>query len=114
MSLHTATGARKYLIAGERDVFLHAAELGDRQVRTLCMTLAYAGCRLSEALTVDRVDLAAGVLIFENPKKRRAGIYRAVAAPPPCSKPSTWSTASASCRPSAARVEASDAGRGAG
>ena len=36
--------------------------MADRQVRTLCMTLAYAGCRLSEALalTADRVDLAAG------------------------------------------------------
>jgi len=84
MSLHTVTGARKYLTAGERDAFLHAAELGDRQVRTLCMTLAYAGCRLSEALalTADRVDLAAGVLIFESLKKRRAGIYRAVPVPP--------------------------------
>ena len=35
-----------------------------RSVRTLCMTMAYAGCRLSEALalTADRADLAAGVL----------------------------------------------------
>ena len=56
----------------------------DRQVRTLCMTLAYAGCRLSEALTLtaDRVDLAAGVLVFESLKKRRAGIFRAVPVPP--------------------------------
>jgi integrase len=44
------------------------------------MTLAYAGCRLSEALavTVDRVDLAAGVLVLETPKKRRSGVYRGV------------------------------------
>jgi integrase len=48
------------------------------------MTLAYAGCRLSEALalTVDRVDLAAGTLIFETMKKRRAGVFRAVPVPP--------------------------------
>jgi integrase len=48
------------------------------------MTLAYAGCRLSEALalTADRVDLVAGVLVFESLKKRRAGIYRAVPVPP--------------------------------
>jgi integrase len=48
------------------------------------MTLAYAGCRLSEALTltVDRIDLAAGVLVFETPKKRQAGIFRAVPVPP--------------------------------
>lgn len=84
MQLHTADGARKYLTAGERDAFLRAAELADRQVRTLCMTLAYAGCRLSEALalTADRVDLAAGTLVFESLKKRRTGIYRAVPVPP--------------------------------
>jgi integrase/recombinase XerD len=84
MALHTADGARKYLTTGERDVFLRAAEQADRQARTLCMTLAYAGCRLSEALalTVDRVDLAAGVLVLESLKKRRSGIYRAVPVPP--------------------------------
>jgi integrase/recombinase XerD len=84
MQLHTADGARKYLTAGERDAFLCEAEFGGRQVRTLCMTLAYAGCRLSEALalTADRVDLAAGVLVFESLKKRRSGIYRAVPVPP--------------------------------
>jgi len=84
MQLHTADGARKYLTASERDGFLREAERGDRQVRTLCMTLAYAGCRLSEALalTADRVDLAAGVLVFESLKKRRIGIYRAVPVPP--------------------------------
>jgi integrase len=84
MALHTTTGARKYLTAGEREVFLRAADVADRPVRTLCMVLAYAGCRLSEALalTADRVDLAAGVLTIENLKKRRAGIYRAVPVPP--------------------------------
>ena len=84
MGLHTVDGARKYLTAGERDSFLRQAELADRQVRTLCMTLAYAGCRLSEALalTADRVDLAAGLLVFESLKKRRTGIYRAVPVPP--------------------------------
>ena len=66
MQLHTADGVRKYLTAGERDAFLREADLADRPVRTLCMTLAYAGCRLSEALalTADRLDLAAGVLVF--------------------------------------------------
>jgi integrase/recombinase XerD len=84
MRLHTADGMRKYLTAGERDRFLRAAEQADRPVRTLCMTLAYAGCRLSEALalTADRVDMAAGVLVFESLKKRRTGIFRAVPIPP--------------------------------
>jgi integrase/recombinase XerD len=84
LRLHTANGARKYVTAGERERFLREAERADRLVRTLCMTLAYAGSRLSEALalTVDRVDLAAGVLVFETLKKRQAGIYRAVPVPP--------------------------------
>jgi len=47
MRLHTVDGARKYLTAGERDAFLRAAECADRDTRTLCMTLAYADCRLS-------------------------------------------------------------------
>ena len=49
------------------------------------MTLTYAACRLSEALalTVDRVDLAAGVLTFESLKKRRDGVYRSVPVPLP-------------------------------
>jgi integrase/recombinase XerD len=84
MALLTVDGARKYLTTGERDAFLRAAEQADRQVRTLCMTLAFAGCRLSEALalTVDRVDLVAGLLVLESLKKRRSGIYRAVPVPP--------------------------------
>ena len=82
--LYTPDGARKYVIVGERAAFLREAERADRLVRTLCMTLAYAGCRLSEALalTVDRIDLAAGVMVIESPKKRRTGIYRAVPVPP--------------------------------
>jgi integrase/recombinase XerD len=84
LRLYTPEGARKYVTAGERAAFLRAAEQAERRVRTLCMTLAYAGCRLSEALalTADRVDLAAGVLVFESLKKRRRGVYRAVPVPP--------------------------------
>ena len=82
--LYTSDGARKYVTAGERAAFLREAERADRQVRTLCMTLAYAGCRLSEALalTADRIDLAAGALVIESLKKRRTGVYRAVPVPP--------------------------------
>ncbi len=84
MQLHTAEGARKYLTAGERYAFLKTAEQAGRETRTLCMTLAYAGCRLSEALalTADRVDLAAGTLVFESLKKRRSGVFRPVPVPP--------------------------------
>ena len=84
MQLHTLNGARKYLAAGERDTFLKAAEGADREDRTLCMTLAYSGCHLSEALrlTVDRIDLASGTLVFESFKKRRNRISRSVPVPP--------------------------------
>lgn len=48
------------------------------------MTLAYTGSRPSEALalTVDRFDLAAGLIVFESLKKRPSGVHRAVPAPP--------------------------------
>jgi len=82
--LHTVEGLRKYVTAAEREAFLREADRADRAVRTLCMTLTYAGCRLSEALalTIDRVDLAAGVLTFESLKKWRDGVYRSVPVPP--------------------------------
>ena len=78
------------------------------------MTLAYAGCRLSEALalTADRVDLAAGVLVIESLKKRRSGIYRACPSPLPCSTRSTWCMASASSRAAAAKAAATASGPG--
>lgn len=78
-------GKRKYLSAQERGRFLAAADAQDDPlVRTFCGTLAYAGCRISEALelTADRVDLAGGVLVFESLKKRRKGVFRAVPVPP--------------------------------
>jgi hypothetical protein len=80
------------------------------------MTLAYGGCRLSKALalTADRVDLAAGVLVFESLKKRRTGIFRSVPVPLPCSIPSTWCTASASCTQGAAKAVTCGSGRGRG
>jgi integrase len=85
MPLYDAQGRRKYLTAAELEAFLQAAEEAeDRAVRTFCCTLAYTGCRISEALalTADRVDLKEGTLIFESLKKRRRGLYRAIPAPP--------------------------------
>ncbi len=77
-------GSRKYLTTEERARFLAAAERHPRAVMTLCALIAYAGCRISEALalTADRVDLAAGTIIFETLKKRRKGVFRAVPVPP--------------------------------
>ena len=83
--LYDSAGQRKYLTAEERTAFLKAAEHADRQARTLCMTLAYTGCRISEALqlTPHRVDLSGKVIVFESLKKRRRGLYRAVPVPAP-------------------------------
>ena len=84
MSLYDRNGQRKYLTPSERRNFLSAAEQSEPTVHTFCATLAYAGCRISEALalTADRIDLSDGVLIFESLKKRRRGIFRAVPVPP--------------------------------
>jgi integrase/recombinase XerD len=58
MGLYTANGARKYLTASERTAFLREAGLADRTVRPLCMILAYAGCRLCEALALSAARVA--------------------------------------------------------
>jgi len=85
LGLYDLTGHRKYLTNDERAAFLSAAELAPREVRTFCGMLVYTGCRISEALalTVDRVDLRASVVVFETLKKRQSGIYRAVPVPEP-------------------------------
>ena len=84
MSLYSSNGHRKYLTPAERLAFIQAAEGMPPKVRTFCGTLAYTGCRISEALalTADRVDMKDGVLVFESLKKRRKGIFRAVPVPP--------------------------------
>ena len=81
--LYDPRGQRKYLTEPERNRFLKAARSTDTPVRAFCEVLAYTGCRLSEALalTPDRVDPAAGFLVFESLKKRRRGVFRAVPVP---------------------------------
>jgi integrase len=84
MRLYDDNGQRKYLTPEEREVFLKAAEVAPREVRTFCGTLVHTGCRISEALelTADRVDIKAGVLVLESLKRRRRGVYRRVPVPP--------------------------------
>lgn len=84
MRLYDLRGQRKYLTPAERAAFLRAARRAPQRVRTLCETLAYTGCRISEALalTAGRVDLSDGVLVIESLKKRRKGVYRPVPVPP--------------------------------
>lgn len=83
-------GQRKYVTQGERNAFLKTAEKFPREVRTFCNVLAYTGCRISEALalTAERVDPAAGGIIFKSLKKRKNAkgeekvVYRLVPIPP--------------------------------
>lgn len=83
MQLYDVRGQRKYLTQQERDRFLKAARSAPTPVRAFCEVLAHTGCRISEALalTPDRVDPAAGVVILESLKKGRQGVFRAVPVP---------------------------------
>jgi len=84
-SLYTAAGQRKYLTTAERGRFLAAAVACRRaDLRTLCLTLAYTGCRISEALalTSDRVEREAGFIAVRSLKKRnRAVVMREIPVP---------------------------------
>jgi len=66
--LRDAAGGRKYLTAEERTRFLAAADAAPREVRAFCHTLAWSGCRVSEALalTAERVDVAGAALTIES------------------------------------------------
>ncbi len=82
--LFTFDGKRKYLNAEELDRFIEAAKVQERpEVRTLCLVLAYTGCRISEALalTVDSVDMGERTIIFKTLKQRHKTRYRAVPIP---------------------------------
>ena len=82
--LFTIEGKRKYLTAEEQGRFMAAANAHERaEVRTLCLTLAYTGCRISEALelTADRVDLPDKSITFRTLKQRDKVKYRSVPCP---------------------------------
>jgi integrase/recombinase XerD len=79
-SLYDQAGHRKYLTGEERRAFLRAARKQPPGVLTFCRVLCDTGCRVSEALalTVEQVDLEAGMIVIESLKKRRSGVHRAV------------------------------------
>ena len=82
--LFTLGGNRKYLTADEQEKFIAAANDQERaEVRTLCLTLAYTGCRISEALALDtsRVDLSDKSITFQTLKQRDKVRYRSVPCP---------------------------------
>lgn len=83
--LLTSSGKRKYLTQEEQEQFLAAAsELDSAEVRTFCMTLAYTGCRVSEALelTAEHIDLSAKAVRFRTLKQRSDNsVFRVVPVP---------------------------------
>ena len=82
--LSTFDGKRKYLTLNEQQQFLKAtSELERPEVRTFCDTLAYTGCRISEALalTPQRIDLSARAITFQTLKQRGKVRFRSVPIP---------------------------------
>ncbi|MFN3625455.1 MAG: tyrosine-type recombinase/integrase [Hyphomicrobium sp.] len=84
-TLYSRNGQRKYLSTDERRRFLLVARTHTRpEVRTLCLVLAFTGCRISEALalTPGAVALADGFISIRCLKKRRgAVVYRELPIP---------------------------------
>ena len=82
-SLYDIQGRRKYVTEMEREAALLVAKSQEPAIYTLFITLAYSGCRLSEALEIDatRVDLEHAALIFRTLKKRDTQSYRVVPVP---------------------------------
>lgn len=82
-SLYAGNGQRKYMTEAERDEFLAAAGAAEDSVRTLCLTLAYTGCRISEALalTANDVQIPSRLIAIRCLKKRGRLVVREVPAP---------------------------------
>lgn len=78
--LYTASGDRRYLSTDERSAFARAANCADEQVRYLCLTLLFTGCRVSEALALRRahVDATDGHITLKTLKKQGRLHVRAV------------------------------------
>lgn len=73
--LYSRDGRRKYLTGEERRAFLEAAAGEDRATHTFCLTLAYTGCRISEALALSRSSVQSGAnLIAIRTLKRRGEV----------------------------------------
>lgn len=83
MRLYTATGQRLYLTEDERQAFLKEASRAKPDVRTFAETLAYSGCRITEALELvpERIEVDGQRLRFRSLKKRRSDVYREVPVP---------------------------------
>lgn len=84
ISLYGQDGRRKYLTAQERYRFITAARTYPRSdIGTLCLTLAYCGCRISEALalTLHSVNAEDHAIAIRSLKKRGDVVIREVPIP---------------------------------
>ena len=83
-SLRAPDGRRKYLAPDERQRFIETAwNWPDRRVGSLCLLLAYSGCRISEALALRgaNIDPAEQCVVFRSLKKRGRIVMRTVPLP---------------------------------
>jgi site-specific recombinase XerD len=84
-SLYCADGQRKYIAPAERERFISAALACPRQeLRSLCLTLVYTGCRISEALALcaGSIETDDAFIAIRSLKKRsRTVIVREVPIP---------------------------------
>ena len=82
-SLYAVDGRRKYLNPDERRAFIDAAAREDRDTQLLCLTLAYTGCRISEALslTVSSVQSGTNLIAIRSLKKRGSVVVREIPVP---------------------------------
>ncbi|AMN40489.1 tyrosine-type recombinase/integrase [Rhodoplanes sp. Z2-YC6860] len=89
-SLYSASGQRKYLNHDERRRFIAAAlSWPHPRVTSLCLVLAYTGCRISEALglTEGCIEWQSGCIAIRSLKKRKKlVVVRQVPVPPLCTK----------------------------
>lgn len=83
LALFDQHGNRKYLVARERLAFVCAASNEPQAISTFCLTLAFTGARISEALslTENRIDRADEAIVFETLKQRKKQVFRAVPVP---------------------------------
>lgn len=82
-SLYAIDGHRKYVNRDERARFLEAAEQEDRATHALCLTLAYTGCRITEALSlqIGAIQPNASIIAFRTLKQRGRVVVREVPVP---------------------------------
>jgi integrase len=82
-NLFAQSSGRKYLNASERRQFLQIVQSLAPEERVFCLTLAWSGARISEALalTPAAIDLETGVANISTLKRRKRDIVRQVPLP---------------------------------